>query len=207
MQAGTIIFLNGTSSSGKTSIAKELQGLLDELYLHVGIDHFLVMVPRQFIGVGPRAHEGFHWVRGEHGLRIEAGPVGHQVMHSVHVAVAAMARAGSNLIVDEVLFDPTWLAEYATLLADLPAYFVGVRCAREVALERERARGDRAVGLVAAHFDLVHAHGVYDLEVDTDQLSPRACALRIQQRLRDGSPPTAFRQLATQYPAIEMKVG
>lgn len=33
-----VIILNGASSSGKSSIAKELQALLPQYYLHLGID-------------------------------------------------------------------------------------------------------------------------------------------------------------------------
>jgi chloramphenicol 3-O-phosphotransferase len=38
-----IIFLNGTSSSGKTTIARELLDVLDELYFHVPVDAFRAM--------------------------------------------------------------------------------------------------------------------------------------------------------------------
>ena len=38
--AGRIVLLNGTSSSGKTTIARELQGILPGTTLSTGIDHF-----------------------------------------------------------------------------------------------------------------------------------------------------------------------
>lgn len=45
---------------------------------------------------------------------IECGPAGRQMLHAFHVGVAAMARAGSQLIVDELLLDvevyQDWLA-------------------------------------------------------------------------------------------------
>ena len=40
-----IIWLNGTSSSGKTTLAKELQTVLDDHFLHVCFDAFYQMVP------------------------------------------------------------------------------------------------------------------------------------------------------------------
>ena len=49
MSKGKIIFLNGTSSSGKTSIAKTLQEILDEAYMHVSVDTFLLMLPDQYL--------------------------------------------------------------------------------------------------------------------------------------------------------------
>ena len=41
MQSGQVILLNGTSSAGKSTLAKQLQEILPQPYLHTGIDHFL----------------------------------------------------------------------------------------------------------------------------------------------------------------------
>lgn len=38
MNPGTFIILNGASSSGKSSLLKELQNTLDEPYLNAGLD-------------------------------------------------------------------------------------------------------------------------------------------------------------------------
>jgi chloramphenicol 3-O phosphotransferase len=38
-----IIFLNGCSSAGKTSISKAIQELSDTPWLHIGIDTFIGM--------------------------------------------------------------------------------------------------------------------------------------------------------------------
>ena len=46
---GNIIILNGTSSSGKTSIVNALQAILDEPYLEVGIDKFIFMLPGRYL--------------------------------------------------------------------------------------------------------------------------------------------------------------
>ena len=39
MEAGTVIFLNGTSSSGKGTLARALQASLDSMFLHVEMDY------------------------------------------------------------------------------------------------------------------------------------------------------------------------
>lgn len=41
MERGLIIFLNGTSSSGKTSIAMEMKNQGDIPFYHLSVDHFL----------------------------------------------------------------------------------------------------------------------------------------------------------------------
>jgi len=48
MSSGYIIILNGTSSSGKTSIVNALQNILEEPYLEAGIDKFIWMLPEHY---------------------------------------------------------------------------------------------------------------------------------------------------------------
>ena len=113
----------------------------------------------------------------------------------MHYSIAALSRAGNHVLADHVLVKPVWLRECAGLFADLPAYFVGVRCPLEILEQREMSRRNRTLGQAKAQFNLVHAHGVYDLEVDTSQSSTEACALQIKARIESGAPPTAFKQL------------
>jgi len=40
MAPGNVVILNGTSSAGKTTIARAVQDAMDEAYVHLGIDHF-----------------------------------------------------------------------------------------------------------------------------------------------------------------------
>jgi chloramphenicol 3-O phosphotransferase len=56
-----IVFLNGASSAGKTSIAKALQDLTDEPFMLLGLDTCFAMVPPRRAGgpEGPMRHLGF----------------------------------------------------------------------------------------------------------------------------------------------------
>jgi chloramphenicol 3-O phosphotransferase len=202
MRQGNIIFLNGTSSSGKTLIARSLQELLDGYYIHTGIDHYLERVPERFHvhvdNSSPAIAEGFLWIHADadqHVIEIKLGPAGLCLLKGMYRAAAALAAAGNDLIIDDVLFDPRALPEAVDALHTFNVLFVGVRCPLVVAEQRERERGDRFLGLVAAHHELVHAHKLYDLEVDTSISSVMDCALQIKRRLQDGPAPTAFIQL------------
>ena len=53
-----IIFINGVGSVGKTSIANALQDILDEPYLHIGVDHFFIMLPKKYLPGGSQAIDG-----------------------------------------------------------------------------------------------------------------------------------------------------
>jgi len=187
MTTGTIIILNGASSSGKTSIVKALQDILEEPYVDAGLDRFLWMLPGRYL-------ERPLW-DDVLGLADHAGPVGHKLVAGMHQAIAALSMAGNNVIADHVLVEPAWLVQCTNLFCTLPAYFVGVRCPLEILEQREQGRRNRTWGQARAQYDRVHAHGIYDLEVDTAIYSPEDCALQIKARLQSGDPPEAFKRL------------
>jgi chloramphenicol 3-O phosphotransferase len=202
MAQGNIILLNGTSSSGKTAIAKALQEIMDDFYIHSGLDHYLERIPRKMNvvsdGRNPAAAEGFLWIfpNGDNIVsEIRNGPAAYRLLSGMYHAAAALARTGNHVILDDVIFDPRVLKEAVQTLAEFDVLFVGVRCPLDIAQQRERERGDRTLGLVRADYDLVHAHGLYDLEVDTSILSPAECANVIKDRLLNGPPPDALRRL------------
>lgn len=53
MNKGKIILLNGTSSSGKSTLAKALQSVLDEPYLYIDGDLFWRMFPDAYFDKRP----------------------------------------------------------------------------------------------------------------------------------------------------------
>jgi chloramphenicol 3-O phosphotransferase len=202
MRPGNIIFLNGTSSSGKTVISKALQEIMDEYYIHTGLDHYLERIPERMNvlsdGNNPSSADGFLWVIPDGDKRvseIRIGPIGFRILNGMYHAAAALVLTGNDLILDDVIFDPEVLSEAINALYTFNVLFVGVRCPFEVAEQRERERGDRMLGLVKSDYDRVHRHGIYDFEVDTSILSPMECALRIKNRLLNGPSPDAFRRL------------
>jgi chloramphenicol 3-O phosphotransferase len=220
MEQGNIVLLNGTPSAGKTTTARALQQIMEKPYVHTGIDHFLSSVPEQCFaawkGIAPppadyfllvykggaarfipklEAGESDHGLGDFAGLRI--GLAGIKLLAGMYRGIAAMAAGGIDVIVDDVFHDERVLRAAVDALCDLPVLFVALHVPREVAELRERERGDRGPGGAAAFYDLVHAHGIYDLELDTSVLSPQECALRIKEALQNGSPRQAFCQLRT----------
>jgi chloramphenicol 3-O phosphotransferase len=194
MTPGQIIFLNGTSSAGKGSIATALLGMLPAPYVHVGFDTFIAIErhPAYF------GDEGFRLIdRGEDAderYAMQIGPLGARYFAWMHRSIANLAAIGHNVIVDEVLWSPTWLREYSALFDGYTALFVGVLCPLAVTEARERARGDRMIGLARSQFPYVHTHGAYDLTVDTSVMSATQCAEQIMAFLVSGTAPSAFRE-------------
>jgi chloramphenicol 3-O phosphotransferase len=176
LRPGRLILLNGTSSSGKSSIAHELLGLLNDGWFHLGIDQF-----HRVRGPGDWTDEEFL-------------PVFQRTILGFHRAVAGLATAGNDVVVDFILGERWRLADCLRVFDGLPVLFVGIQCSPPELVRRERERGDRTVGLAAMQHPLVHQHGVYDLEVDSEHNSPADCAALIAARLDQG-PGKAFEQL------------
>ncbi len=177
---GQLIFLNGASSSGKTSIAEQLLLVLDPPYFNMAIDAINSMRAQgRTLVLGPHAVDG----------------VLERTVLGFHRVVAGMAQAGNNIVVDHVLREWKWVLDCVTLLKDVDVVFVGVHCPLDELERRERARGDRQLGRAAYQFNRVHAHGIYDVECDTSVSSPRDCAIQIEDFLAHRIVPSAFDQL------------
>jgi chloramphenicol 3-O phosphotransferase len=187
MKDGHVIFLNGTSSSGKTTIAKALQEKLAEPYMYVSIDNYFHMYPERFLNPTSRK---------------EALVLEHlvpAVLSGLHRSVAALAQAGNNVLVDHLLQEDGLLRECVESWAGLDVLFVGIRCPLEVAEQREKERGDRNIGTARYQFERVHIHELYDLEIDTSLLSVDECVIRIIEQLSNKSNESAFQKLATRF--------
>jgi chloramphenicol 3-O phosphotransferase len=194
----TIIFLNGAGSSGKSSIAKAIQHLSDVPYMTLGIDSFITMMPWDYVGFGPKSHEGFQFVaREEDGLpaiSCNVGEFGQKVDSSMPEIVKVLADKGINLIIDEVLFGHEKLKSYMHALEKYKVYFIGVKCNLEAMEEREFLRGDRAIGLSRDQINKVHAgFRPYDLEVDTTNNSSFAYAKQILDFINKTPNPKGFK--------------
>ncbi|MBY8883478.1 chloramphenicol phosphotransferase CPT family protein [Streptomyces sp. PTM05] len=177
---GRVVLLNGTSSSGKSSIAAELLRVLDGPWFHVPLDAFHRMRSDRDIAPEDLQAEIDRTARG------------------FHRAAAGMAAAGNNIVVDHVLTRRWRLLECLELFTARDVTLVGVRCPLPELERRERERGDRG-SVAARQFPLVHAHGVYDIECDTSIADPAACARAIAEFLPVRPLPTAFQRLRREY--------
>ncbi|WP_040793429.1 chloramphenicol phosphotransferase CPT family protein [Nocardia paucivorans] len=187
-----VILLKGTSSSGKTTLARAIQDESDTPFVYWGIDTLFGLTPPNWGGGRdtPLSRDGFWYDRTGHDadghpvVVIRYGHVGRRMPHSACAAAAAFARGGDNLVIDEMLLTPDLLPIWMDALADLDVYLVAVTCPLAVAERREQDRG-HPIGLARGHLHTVHDHGyTYDMTVDTTTKSPAALArtiLRHQQ--------------------------
>jgi chloramphenicol 3-O phosphotransferase len=200
MIKGQIIFLNGTSSSGKSTLAATLQKTLDKPYLYMSIDRYLHQFEKSFSGyqkldqsaVPTRSVINHPW------LLTSPEPSGiffFSVVSRFHQAIAEAAHSGNRVIVDHVLDQKVWLKECVTLLNSFEVIFVGLHCPLEELERREISRGDRKRGLARHQYQRVHTSSIYDIELDTSTLTPDACAAIVVEYINSDRSPTAFKQL------------
>ncbi|ADD43943.1 chloramphenicol phosphotransferase CPT family protein [Stackebrandtia nassauensis] len=174
---GRVILLNGTTSSGKSSVAAQLLAQLDRPYFHMPVDGINAMRADGWADrLGPEAF----------------GAVLERTVLGFHRAVAGMALAGNDVVMDHVLREPAWFTDCLRVFDGIEVVFVGVHCPLPELRRREAARGDREPGRAEFHFTRVHVHGDYDIECDTSELSPAACARHIIDRLTTIGTPRAL---------------
>jgi chloramphenicol 3-O phosphotransferase len=168
-----LIVLNGGSSSGKSGIARCLQAVLPDPWLTLGTDTLVEAMPAAM-----RASETAIAFGDDGGVTV--GPEFRALEAAWIEGVAAMARTGARVIVDEVFLGGAYSQRrWQQALHGLGVLWVGVRCESAIAAGREVARGDRPVGMAASQADLVHRGVVYDLEVDTTRTEAMECARTI----------------------------
>lgn len=164
MQKGKIIFLNGVSSSGKTTIAKTLQKKLTEPYCWLSVDAFLhtmddfFLNDQEWLGAG-----GIEWIW--------------KALSAFHKTIKTLSDVGLNVIVDHVVQKQSWLDECLDLLRDNDVLFVHVTCPVEELSRREKERGDRQIGQGESQLEkLLPKDDIYDITIDTFSSSKEECA-------------------------------
>jgi chloramphenicol 3-O phosphotransferase len=173
-----ILFLNGTSSAGKTSIAKAFQRLHAEPCIYASVDAYIFMVADH--------------IRADDALRRKALP---PIISAFHRSLPSLADCGFPVIVDHVIESQRWAEECAHVLSGYRAYFVGIHCPLEILEDRERTRGDRQIGFARWQFDRVHAYGAYDFTIDSSVSSPEQSAEALLTLLQSNVPPRAFERI------------
>ena len=203
MKDGSIILLNGSSSSGKTTLSLMLQQLLRDPYQHVALDQFRDGLPGRYRGFNsPEGTTGFDGLNispvdlnGESVTAVRFGVHGKKLLKGMRRAIATIVSNGLNVIIDDLLFEESFVVDYAHVLAEFDVCIVGVRCPLDVVRQRESERPGRFPGTATWHFDKVHEHMIYDVEVNTASNSPRDCALTVMNALENKPTMSAIRQL------------
>ncbi|OAI39454.1 chloramphenicol phosphotransferase [bacterium SCGC AG-212-C10] len=197
---GQIVVLNGPPRSGKSSIAAAIQATFDGVWMNLGVDNFMDGTPARFMpGIGLRPG----------GERPDLEPLVAQLYAALYESIAAHSRLGVNVVVDICHHDsysqPRGILRNCALRLDgLPAWLVGVHCPIQFIMERRIASGWNRDYVPGAPIPVeverwqreVHRPGIYDLELDTSQMTPEEGAGTIGALIASGIGPAAFSRLA-----------
>ena len=157
-----IIFLHGTSSAGKSTLAKEIQNQATTPFWHFASDQLVEagMLPKRLDDGGP-----FDWSKNR--------PL---FFDAFHGCIKAVADSGNDLILDHIIESEEWFHVLRALLSTHDVFFVGIHCPIEILREREKKRedqnvGHRYLGEAEYHLKHVHTYSAYDYEIDTSKQS------------------------------------
>jgi len=191
MKKGKIIFLNGTTSSGKSTLAKILQERLDTPFYLLTLDNFYIIGPGKFIQSDPNQTVS-------------------TALTGFNHTIKTFSDIGIDVIVDHVLLEGDAkeytatgldnLGECVTLLHEHDVLFVHVTCPLEELRRREIERGDRNVGDAEKLLARLCPKDTYDIVVDTFKDTKEECADKIIGLLEKTEEHTAFKILWKQFP-------
>jgi chloramphenicol 3-O phosphotransferase len=177
-----IIFLNGASSAGKSSIAKQIQAHATRPFLHISIDKMIELMPAKLNDwEGGLAPDGFSWKtavdsQGFPIQELQMGPFAKKICQTFREVVVCLAKQGHLVIVDEVVLGKESMQQWRDQLKKFRVLYVGIYTPIEVLEQREKQRGDRIGGSARWQASLVHQEVTYDLEFDSSIQTPHETA-------------------------------
>ncbi|WP_151733397.1 chloramphenicol phosphotransferase CPT family protein [Paenibacillus tengchongensis] len=188
MKQGLVVLMNGTSSSGKTSISMELTKQKGIPFHRLSIDDFFGnyndFIDNKFPDIEPTREVD------------DVGKILFDPINSLYFAtIKLFSEMGLNVIVDTVFDNDKRFNDCLDLLFDHPTLFVGVLCSKEELTRREQIRGDRQIGLASSQYDKVYSFKEYDLEVNTEEMNPTECADKILSFIKSDQDYSAFKKL------------
>lgn len=168
MDKGRIIFLNGVTSSGKTSIVEALQARDDIFFYVVANDLFQEMVGEKYLRENYWKHLS-------------------EVIIMMYHTAKLYSDMGKNVLIDGILVERDEISPHyqrlLEILRDNPLDLVEVYCPLDICRKRNIIRGDRYESQSDEQYELLAKNIKYRLKVDTSLYSPSECANIIMKEL------------------------
>ena len=168
MDKGRIIFLNGVTSAGKTSIVEALQERDDIFFCVVANDLFQEMI-------------------GDKYLRENYWKYLSEVIIMMYHTAKLYSDMGKNILIDGILVEREEITPHYLRLLEIlknnPLDLVEVYCPLDVCRKRNIVRGDRYENQSDEQHKLMAKNIEYTLRVDTSLFSADECAEIIVKKL------------------------
>ena len=168
MDKGRIIFLNGVTSSGKTSIVEALQERDDIFFYVVANDLFQEMVGEKF-------------------LRENYWKYLSEVIIMMYHTAKLYSDMGKNVLIDGILVEREEIKPHyqqlMEILKDNPLDVVEIYCPLDICRQRNIIRGDRYEIQSEEQYELMAENIKYSFKVDSSLHSASECADMIVKEL------------------------
>lgn len=168
MEKGKIIFLNGVTSTGKTSIVDAIQSISEEFYYVVANDLFVQMIGDKYLQENYWKYES-------------------QAIYLMYHAAKLYSDMGKNIIIDGSLLETPELPQHYETVKEIfktsPLFMVEVYCPLEICRQRNIERGDRHENQSFEQAEIMTKNVAYDCTVHTNEHTPEECAEYILKHL------------------------
>lgn len=168
MSKGRIIFLNGVTSAGKTSIVESLQNREDVFFYVVANDLFQEMV-------------GSHYLRENYWKYLS------EVIIMMYHTAKLYSDMGKNVLIDGILVEREEIKPHYRQLLEIlknnPLDIVEVYCPLDICRQRNIIRRDRYETQSQEQHALMAENIKYSVKVDTSIYSSEECAEKIIRKL------------------------
>ena len=168
MEKGRIIYLNGVTSSGKTSIVDALQKSKDKFFYVAANDLFEQMIGDDYLAKDYWGHLG-------------------EVIIMMYHTVKLFSDHGKNVIIDGILVERPEIKNHyermKEILKDNPLDIIEVYCPIEVCRSRNLIRGDRYEEQSEEQLSIMAKGIPYSCKVETHIHNPEECARIIMNSL------------------------
>lgn len=175
MKKGKIIFLNGVTSAGKTTIAKDMQEIADENFYHMSNDMFQQMISPKFLRM-----DYWHYLC--------------EGIISMYHTAKVLSEAGINIIIDGMILElPEFQKRYKSTHCELvksifskgELFVVEVFCPLNECKKRTAERNDRNENQSQWQNENMAKDIMYFCCVNTLESSSSDCAKDILKKVLD----------------------
>lgn len=156
---GNIIFLNGLTSSGKTSIVNEIVSRKTNMFFVLGFDLFEETIPE--------------WAADTESYYANA-------IIAMYHAARSFSEQGQDVIIDGLIMNIAGLGQHYKLLLEIfegyPLYIIDIYCPLDVCKQRNISRGDRRENQSLNQYQIAEKNIEYVLRIDTNTHTVHKCA-------------------------------
>ena len=160
MKKGIILYLNGVTSTGKSTVAKEIQEKSELNFYHLSHDIFQQMGSPKFLRQNYFKHLG-------------------EAILQAYQTAKLMSGNGINIIYDGMMLEIDELKPHyqkiKTIFKDSPIKLVEVCCPLEICRQRNIERQDRGENQSEEQSQIMAKDVEYDISVDTSVNSAKQC--------------------------------